>query len=204
MDHATAIETHAAERYLLGELIGSEAEMFEEHYFDCAVCAEDIRDGARFMDVGRDLVRNDPKQQKPRIQGPVRRRSQGGWMSLAAAAILVLGVGLGMVMPEPGADKIYATPPYQTGINRGAEKDVFRVHEPITVGHDFDEGKEFFVEIHAKENVIRRQKLEPELRNTNQFITTGELPAGVYEMRVISVHADGNREVTKFPFKVVE
>ncbi|HEX7828318.1 MAG TPA: zf-HC2 domain-containing protein, partial [Thermoanaerobaculia bacterium] len=197
-------ETHAAERYLLGELAGPEAEMFEEHYFDCAACAEDIRDGARLMDVGREVVLTEPNPQtKTPVANPVRRRSQGGWMSLAAAAILLVGLGLGTLIPEPGADAIYATPQYQTDVSRSAI-DVYRAHEPITVGHDFDEGEEFFVEIYAKEKRVRRAKLNSELKNKGGLITTGELPAGAYEMKVISVHADGNRVVTPYPFKVVE
>jgi hypothetical protein len=45
MTHAQAVETHAAERYLLDEMAEIERFAFEEHYFTCEVCAEDVRLG---------------------------------------------------------------------------------------------------------------------------------------------------------------
>jgi hypothetical protein len=46
MDHESAIQTNAVERYLLGEMPIEERDSFEAHYFDCASCAEDIRLGS--------------------------------------------------------------------------------------------------------------------------------------------------------------
>jgi hypothetical protein len=46
MTHAQAVEKHAAERYLLDEMPELERFAFEEHYFDCADCAEEVRMGA--------------------------------------------------------------------------------------------------------------------------------------------------------------
>ncbi|HYP06066.1 MAG TPA: zf-HC2 domain-containing protein [Bryobacteraceae bacterium] len=43
MKHEEAVETLAAERYILGELDEPERERFEEHFFQCAECADDIR-----------------------------------------------------------------------------------------------------------------------------------------------------------------
>ena len=47
--HDRASESHAAERYLLGELSAAEAEEFELHYFECAECAEDVESGEQFI-----------------------------------------------------------------------------------------------------------------------------------------------------------
>ena len=49
MDHQSAIDRNLAERYILGELAPKEAAEFEEHFFDCPVCAADIRRGGRFV-----------------------------------------------------------------------------------------------------------------------------------------------------------
>ena len=46
MDHHNAVESRASERYLLGEMSEPERFEFEAHYFDCAVCADDVRTGA--------------------------------------------------------------------------------------------------------------------------------------------------------------
>jgi anti-sigma factor RsiW len=43
MNHANAKRRLAASRYILGELPALERMNFEEHYFDCEECAQDIR-----------------------------------------------------------------------------------------------------------------------------------------------------------------
>ena len=50
MNHQQAIATHAAERYLLNELDEPARDAFEEHYFSCFECAEDVKTGARMAD----------------------------------------------------------------------------------------------------------------------------------------------------------
>ncbi len=49
MDHQSAVDRNLAERYLLGELEAAEAAEFEEHFFDCPACAEDVRMGRTFV-----------------------------------------------------------------------------------------------------------------------------------------------------------
>jgi len=56
MDHSQAIETQAAERYLLGELSASEAEDFEQHYFECTDCAEAVESGGVFIANARAVM----------------------------------------------------------------------------------------------------------------------------------------------------
>jgi hypothetical protein len=46
MDHKLAEGSRFAERYLLGELSAVERDEFEEHYFECVLCAQQVRDGA--------------------------------------------------------------------------------------------------------------------------------------------------------------
>jgi hypothetical protein len=53
VDHQQAITMHAVERYLLNELTDSDRDAFEDHYFTCAICAQDIRAGALMRDGAR-------------------------------------------------------------------------------------------------------------------------------------------------------
>jgi hypothetical protein len=46
MTHEQAVAKQAAERYLLDEMPELERFAFEEHYFACAICAEDVKSGA--------------------------------------------------------------------------------------------------------------------------------------------------------------
>jgi len=50
MDHQEAVKTLASERYLLNEMTDAERDVFEDHFFSCAECADDVRAGARMRD----------------------------------------------------------------------------------------------------------------------------------------------------------
>jgi anti-sigma factor RsiW len=50
MDHHEAVETLASERYLLGEMSEAERDAFEEHFFSCLECADDVMGGSRMRD----------------------------------------------------------------------------------------------------------------------------------------------------------
>ena len=49
MTHQEAVETLAAERYLLNELSAADREAFEAHYFSCEECAADLRSTAAML-----------------------------------------------------------------------------------------------------------------------------------------------------------
>ncbi len=57
MDHNEALRLHAVEKYALGELPASLRNEFEEHYFECEECAEDVRAAAEFVDNVRAVLR---------------------------------------------------------------------------------------------------------------------------------------------------
>ena len=59
MNHDEAIRLKAAEKYLLGELSAEMRDQYEDHYFGCAECAQDIRTGAVFIDNTRDMFSAD-------------------------------------------------------------------------------------------------------------------------------------------------
>lgn len=53
MNHDQAIREQAVERYLLGELAEDARARFEEHFFDCTICASELKTGALFVDALR-------------------------------------------------------------------------------------------------------------------------------------------------------
>jgi hypothetical protein len=53
MNHDEAVREQAVERYILGELAQDVRARFEEHFFDCAICAADLKTGALFVDALR-------------------------------------------------------------------------------------------------------------------------------------------------------
>lgn len=91
MDHMTAIKANAAEQYLLGELSAADVDAFEEHYFECALCTEDLRAGMSLMDGGRRLVRETAAAPEPLAPVvPIESRPRWNkWIPAAAAAALM-------------------------------------------------------------------------------------------------------------------
>jgi hypothetical protein len=59
MDHNEAVRLQAAEKYLLGELPKEQHAAYEEHYFDCSACAEEIKATVAFMESARQVVRGE-------------------------------------------------------------------------------------------------------------------------------------------------
>lgn len=50
MEHEEAVRSQAVEKYLLCQLTAEARDRFEAHFFECEVCAEDIRTGVLLMD----------------------------------------------------------------------------------------------------------------------------------------------------------
>jgi len=104
MEHAEARETQATDRYLLGELNAAEADAFEEHYFDCAECAEELRMGMQFVDGGRKLAREASEPEVGQVVPIAERRSRRvAWIPAAVAAVLVLAIGTPLLMKQRSA-----------------------------------------------------------------------------------------------------
>ncbi len=83
MNHEQAIQGQAAERYLLGELQGQELEAYEEHFFDCAACAAEVKAGAAFARAARAHFAASPAAtMAPVRQSPVLPSSRPNWFSL--------------------------------------------------------------------------------------------------------------------------
>jgi hypothetical protein len=96
MDHLQAENSMACERYLLDEMSEQERNSFEDHYFSCLECAEDLR----LAGLMRDGVRAGLVESRPAVV-PIRRRGlprTWSWRSSvavpwAAAATLALALG---------------------------------------------------------------------------------------------------------------
>ena len=76
MDHNEAIQLQAAVKYVLGELSPVQREEYEEHYFDCAECAIDIKALATFADTTREVLRQEKENRLAKNLVPAR----GGWL----------------------------------------------------------------------------------------------------------------------------
>ena len=91
MNHDDAMEMMAAERYILGELEPAERDAFEEHFFDCSVCADDVRDSAKFAAGVR--------TSDARVKAPTVGRFNW-WAAAASVFAALLGYQSLVVVPQ--------------------------------------------------------------------------------------------------------
>src|SRR5437763_5529226 len=99
MDHETAVQTGATERYLLGELTGEDRDRFEEHYFMCPECAEDVRALTVFAANAKAVFRENATGPAPHAGMLLSGRVL--WLSAALNAALLLGVGYSFLKVKP-------------------------------------------------------------------------------------------------------
>jgi anti-sigma factor RsiW len=108
MEHHEAIRSQAAERYVSHQLSPVEQEAFEEHFFDCSTCAEDVRFHLTFAASVRATSREERAEQ-PELEPPkasrwsrwrdsLRRRpalafSLAANLAMAAVLVSVLSTG---------------------------------------------------------------------------------------------------------------
>jgi Putative zinc-finger len=95
MNHAEAEATSAVERYLLGEMGETEERTFEEHFFGCVDCAEDVRASTAFVENLRAVLSEPYEITSALRKRPSGRRLQTWVAPLAAAAAIVVALGLG-------------------------------------------------------------------------------------------------------------
>lgn len=109
MDHNEAVRLQAAEKYLLGELPKEQHAAFEEHFFDCSACAEEMKATIAFMESARQVVREDARQAiEEKKFAPVPPKN-GGWFAwlrpafavpVFAALLLFIGYQNGVTIPS--------------------------------------------------------------------------------------------------------
>jgi putative zinc finger protein len=124
MTHTEAVDTYAAERYLLGEMTEAERQAFEAHYFECGTCADDLRAGSLMRDgVAAGLLAASGTRTE-------RRSRTFTYVSWAAAASLALVAGYeGMLLRQPRMAPQALAPVTLRAATRGGEAVV-----PVTEG----------------------------------------------------------------------
>lgn len=205
MDHAEATATYATDRYLLDELSAAEADAFEQHFFDCVECADDLRIGMRIMNGGRDLARRSAAPVEAPVVRIEERRARRAWMPAAVgamAAALVLLIGAPLLMRERAeAPSIEAgsTYTFALGESRG-EADV-----PTLDGPSIALAKDIPLDPPYASYVVRFQQaggkiqlqapLEPRRDGEPTSIHARHLPAGRYDLVIIGIGPAGRETV---------
>ncbi len=109
MNHNDAIREQAVERYLLGELPEDARTRFEEHFFDCDVCASDLKAGAAFVDALRTNPQavGSPQRKLQVLPNRAPKTWLRPWLAPALAASLLV-VAYQNILVLPGMRKAAA------------------------------------------------------------------------------------------------
>ncbi|MCS7025875.1 MAG: hypothetical protein NZV14_13820 [Bryobacteraceae bacterium] len=126
MTHEQAVAANMAEKYLLGELLDHEKEEFEQHFFECAVCAADMVAGYRLRETIQQLQQQGTIQRTTPLSKTVpvaksSHRPTWGWVeglrrnwAAWAAGLLLCGLGYQNLVELPRLKESlrWATSPY--------------------------------------------------------------------------------------------
>jgi hypothetical protein len=125
MTHEEAVMTMASERYLLDEMADHERDAFEEHYFTCPDCADEIRVGEQMRVRVRDVWAAEAARWTPPVltmRRPSSWRAPKILLPWAAAAVLLLAVGYQSLVVMPHLRGLDATQALATVTLRPASR----------------------------------------------------------------------------------
>ncbi len=91
MEHLEAVNTLAIERYLLEEMPQEERDAFEEHFFSCAECADDVREAAAMREGVRAGLDGRRRSAQGTRRPPTGRPDAAGSSPLALVGRAAVG-----------------------------------------------------------------------------------------------------------------
>ncbi|MBS1858622.1 MAG: zf-HC2 domain-containing protein [Acidobacteria bacterium] len=207
MDHREALSSKASDRYLLGEMSELERFAFEEHYFQCRECAEDVRAGEALARGIRGMAGEGTPRQLP-VSPRWWNRLTPALMPSAAAAALACVAGYQALVTIPGLRAPQAVAPLVLrAAARGEEQTVNVRGGPFTV---------FSLDVNAAEpGAALRYEMAPE-GGTARLKGTATVPPPGAPLLIVAPHADLNRagawnlvlrtpageEIARYPFQI--
>ena len=203
MNHTEAEESQAVERYTLDEMLMEERDAFEEHYFDCSVCSDGVRDGARMMAAGRRVARETAATATNVVTMPSRWKA---WIPAAAAAVLLMVNGAMLFVqrgePVPMRPSLGVAHEHSiaAGPSRSGEEQIVIERTDAVLAIDIEPPETPDQAFPSYEILIRSsdgktklsQVVSAEQAKSTVRMLPSSLPAGSYDL-VIEGVGDGNR-----------
>jgi hypothetical protein len=223
MDHETAVQLQATERYFLGELTGADLDGFEEHFFMCPECADDVRAMTVFTANARAVFREEaappvvPMGAFLSSLSNLSKRALG--LSAALNVLLLSGLGYTLlrVTPEMRQELAAARAPQFVqdvpvlGLSRG--ESVVREIAPTTrrVVFSFylrEQFQSISYELKDASGAVgqRRSLSAPPREDSTEShlsISTAGLKPGDYEIRFWGINGSGETPIGQSKFKIV-
>lgn len=221
MEHSFAINNHEAERYLLGELNEVERDAYEEHFFCCSHCAEQVKSASEFMEGARQVIQGE---MRANLYGRAARRSPWkDWFNfksilhpipMAACLLLAMLIGYqnGIVIPrlsQAASIQVMTTAPFMLHSARGAGNEV-RVprNESFVLNLEIPPTKESvtsyqisLAELNGKTLLVKTVAAEGEQKSLQLQLSPGALRAGSYAVRLQAMNGSSKGELDTFSFE---
>lgn len=87
MEHSEAGKNFVVERYILGELNETQRDEFENHYFDCPECAEDLKEAAILVANVKTFFSEEIKESRAAVPKRIQWLPFAGWSLIPAVPI---------------------------------------------------------------------------------------------------------------------
>lgn len=228
MDHSDVVRLQAVEKYVLGELPADLRDQFEEHYFDCAECAKDVKCLATFMAASRVVLEQPAPAKVSAPDARQQRRAWFAWMRPVIAAPAMAGLlaivvfqnvvtipSLKQHTPGAGSGEVYSSSYHLQGATRGENlaKVVIGPNESFALDFDFTPAVAYQSYtgslVDRRGNTVLRFRVSGEMANKELHVVVpgDQVEAGNYDL-VFSGDNNGSngdprtREVQRIPFAV--
>jgi hypothetical protein len=207
MDHELAIKNQSVERYFLGEMEPPEREAFEEHFFVCELCADDVRATSAFVENAKDILKE--RRTWPKLAG----RRWIGWFrpvfatgALAVLCLAIIGYQNFSVIPGLKAPQSMAHAVGLDGATRSAGpklKEGQALH--FQMPSDAVAGRSVFVELRSGSKTVSSGAVEvPPKPDPLDVFFPDRVKTGRYSV-VVRAYDNGQpgRELLQNEFEVI-
>jgi hypothetical protein len=151
MDHNEAAQQMITEKYLLNELSPEQRDQFEEHFFECSDCANDVRAGSLLLEKTKLVLGERPALVQ--AKSPTAKAEKKGWLSWLqpAFSLPVIIVLLGIIgyqnlgyqnLGQRGGPRVLASAVINVG-SRGEKIVSIREGEPFVLVVNFPPQAEY-------------------------------------------------------------
>jgi Putative zinc-finger len=203
MNHDEAIRLMGAEQYLLNDLSPELREQFEEHFFECAECANDVRAGALFLEHSKAILASEASAPQREI-APSRPEKQSWWAWLRpAVAVPVFALLLAVIAyqnwPAHRTPQILQAAVINIGSRGGNVPSIstrqdqaflLRVSMPPAGSYS-----SYSADIYARDGKLQWSLQLPYTSEGDSYfiqIPGGHYPEGVYSVAIRGTGADGS------------
>ena len=219
MNHQLAEETHMVDKYLLNELSETERLEFEEHYFDCQICADELKKNTIAVDnLKQVLLEEQEKPSEKRVS--VRADSAGSWLNwlrpaslIPAFAALALAVVVGYqnLVSIPGLTRpqvLETVPIASTARDSGPIVAIDRKLPMFNLSFDVDSPQAYPAYICDFQNEDKGSVLSVDSGprkvaafNLELLLPARQFPPGRYVM-ILRPASQPDKEITRFSFAI--